>query len=221
MSGTCADWHVTSATRLVARLRRPTGLRPGKMSERTRCGVLARVVPGERDHDHAVIFREQCVRTPVVSEMPTAHREVSAVCGRQPIPGGPATLALQTRDRRVVRPPIRLVQRGGDTDDRVDHETECATPCARQAGWSCAPIAISCSASSPERCGSLTTLSSSTTSSRPTRNDTRARSCLVAIPSDTRRHSVFQSFPESRRCGCDPSDGRAGQRIQRRLQIVH
>jgi hypothetical protein len=60
--------------------------------------------------------------------MPAAHRKVSAVCGRQPIPGSLSTLALQARDRRVVCPPVNLVQRGDDTGNRIDHKTEWATP---------------------------------------------------------------------------------------------
>jgi hypothetical protein len=55
---------------------------------------------------------------------------------------------------------------------------------------SCLPIAISRSASSPERCGSLTTLSSSTTSSA--------------------RRSVFQGFSRKPPGRCDPQAARLG-----------
>lgn len=84
--------------------------------------VVTLVVPGEREYDHAVIFREQYVHTPIVREMPAAQREVPALYGRESVPGGLAALALQARDRRVVRPPVSLVQRSGNTSDRVNHE---------------------------------------------------------------------------------------------------
>jgi hypothetical protein len=31
----------------------------------------------------------------------------------------------------------------------------------------------------------------------------------------------FKPFPKASDARCDPSDGRAGQRVQRRLEIVH
>ena len=98
--------------------------------------VVALIVPGERDHDHAVVFREQRVHAPIVREMPAAQREVSPSVAAsrypaalQPSPFKPEIAASYAR--RSV-----LFNEAATRATVSTTKTECAIPCARQAGWS-------------------------------------------------------------------------------------